>query len=157
MWLGFSFSNLSAFSYLSICLYLRAVRSFLRVGLSHLDTIKNVIILLIHRLISVSALRDVEDTSHFLLVCPLFITHRETLTANINEILKRNNVDFIVHIELYLYGHSSLKKLYCQKILAATIEYIESTNRLSTLILPLTLSSFFYFIWSCCVSTFLFF
>ena len=94
-------------------------------------------------------MRGVEDTSHFLLFRPLFISHRETLTANINEILRRNNVDCIAHAELYLYGHSSLQKLYYQKIIAATIGYIESTNRFSTLILPLNLCSFFYFIWSC--------
>ena len=77
-------------------------------------------------------MRGVEDTSHFLLFCPLFITHRETLTASINEILRRNNVNFIANTELYLYGHSSLKKFDNQKILAATIEYIKSTNRFST-------------------------
>ena len=75
-------------------------------------------------------MRGVEDTSHFLLFCPHFITHREILTASINEILRRNNVDFIANTELYLY--SSLKKLDNKKILAATIEYIKSTNRFST-------------------------
>ena len=59
----------------------------LRVGLSHLryhkkrhnfaDTLSDI------RL----CMRDVEDTSHFILFCPFFITHRETLTASINEIL----------------------------------------------------------------------
>ena len=82
----------------------------LRVGLSHLryhkkrhtfaDTPSDICL----------CMRGVEDTSHFLLFCPLFITHRETLTASINEILRRNNVNFIANTELYLYGHSSLKK-----------------------------------------------
>ena len=77
--------------------------------------------------------RGVEDTSHFLLFCPLYIiTHRETLTARVNEILRKNNLDFIANTELYLYGHSSLKNLDNQKILEATIEYIKNTKRFST-------------------------
>ena len=75
-------------------------------------------------------MRGVGDTSHFLLFCPFYITHRETLSASINE--GRNNVNFIANTELYLYGHSSLNKLDNQNILAATIEYIKSTNRFST-------------------------
>ena len=65
--------------------------------------------------------RGVEDTSHFLLFCPFYITHRETLNARVNEILRRNNLDFIENTELYLYGHSFLKNLDNQKILAARI------------------------------------
>ena len=76
--------------------------------------------------------RGVEDTSHFLLFFPFYITQRETLNARVNEILRRNNLDFIANTELYLYGHSSLKNLDNQKILAATIEYIKNTNRFST-------------------------
>ena len=52
--------------------------------------------------------RGVEDTSYLLLFCPSYITHGGTLTASINEILRRNNLDFIANTELYLYGHSSL-------------------------------------------------
>ena len=48
----------------------------------------------------------------------------ETLNARVNEILRRNNLDFIANTELYLYGLSSLKNLDNQKVLAATIEYI---------------------------------
>ena len=33
--------------------------------------------------------RGFEDTSHFLLFCPLYITHREILTARVNEILRK--------------------------------------------------------------------
>ena len=104
----------------------------LRLGLSHLryhkkrhnfaDTPSDICL----------CMRGVEDTNRFLFFCSLFITHRETLTASINEILRRNNVDFIANTELYLYGHSSLKTLDNQKILAATIEYIKSTNPFST-------------------------
>ena len=39
--------------------------------------------------------RGVEDTSHFILFCPLYITHKETLTARVNEILRKNNMDCI--------------------------------------------------------------
>ena len=77
-------------------------------------------------------MRGIEDTSHIILFCPLFITYGEILTARINEILRKNNVDFIAKTELYLYGHSSLKKFDNQIILAATIEYIKSTNQFST-------------------------
>ena len=81
----------------------------------------------------VSARKCVEDTSHFIFFsAPFYITHRETLTARLNEILRRNNLDFIANTELYLYGHSSLRNLDNQKILAATIENIKNTNRFST-------------------------
>ena len=87
----------------------------LRVGLSHLRYHKNR-----HNFANTSSdiclyMRGVEDTSHFLLFCLLFITHRETLTANISEIPRRNNAGFIANTELYLCGHSSLKKLDNQK------------------------------------------
>ena len=76
--------------------------------------------------------KGVEDTSHFLLFCPLYITHREILTTRVHEILRRNNLDFIANTELYLYGHPSFRNVDNQKILAATIEYIKNTNRFST-------------------------
>ena len=57
---------------------------------------------------------------------------RQILTAGINEITRRKNVDFIANTELYLYDHSSLNKLDNPKILVATIEYIKNTNRFST-------------------------
>ena len=104
----------------------------LRVGLSYLRYHKNR-----HNFVDTPSdiclcERGVEDTSRFLLFCPFYITHRETLNARVNEILRRNNLDFIANTELYLYGHSSLKNLDNQKILAATIEYIKNTNRFST-------------------------
>ena len=95
---------------------------------------------------------------HFILFCPLYITHRETLTARVNEMLRKNNMDFIANTELYLYGHSSLKHLDNQKILEATIEYIKNTNRpidldyASHASLPLYRSVFklyFCFVWLC--------
>ena len=112
-------------------IYLRHLFQF-RVGLSYLRYHKN-------RYNSAGTPSDiclcrrgVEDKSHFLFFCPVYLTHRETFTARVNEILRRNNLDFITNTELYLYRHSSLKNLDTQKILAATIEYIKNTNRFST-------------------------
>ena len=104
----------------------------LRVGLSYLRYHKNR-----HNFADTTSdiclcKRGVEDTSHFLLFCPFYITHRETLTARVNDILRKNNLDFIANTELYLYGHSSSKNVDNQKILAATREYIKNNNRFST-------------------------
>ena len=51
----------------------------------------------------------IEDTSHFLLSCPLYLTQRASLVSSVNEILYRKNLNHLENrLELYLYGNHSL-------------------------------------------------
>ena len=50
--------------------------------------------------------RGVEDTRHFLLLCPYYATQRATLISSVNEILLNNNLPpFENHLQLLLYDH----------------------------------------------------
>ena len=102
----------------------------LRVGLSHLrhhknrhnfaDTPSNICL----------CNNGVEDTRHFLLFCPFYISQRVILTNCVNEILRMNNLTFTGNFaDLYLYGHPSLNHSENRKILIASVEYIKNTNR----------------------------
>ena len=51
----------------------------------------------------------IEDTLHFLLLCPFYVRHRTALTTCVEEILHRNNLNDLKNSKnLYLYGHPSL-------------------------------------------------
>ena len=73
----------------------------------------------------------VEDTLHYLLHCSLHTNHRTSLISIVEEILTRNNLNLVSinSVETFLYGHSSLDIADNQKIVCATLEFIESTNR----------------------------
>ena len=74
-----------------------------------------------------------EDTRHFLLICPFYVRHRQSLTSCVYRILEKNNLEVTNDtIDVYLYGHSSLDDRDNRKILEATIEYVKCTNRFST-------------------------
>ena len=74
----------------------------------------------------------IENISHFFLYCPFYITHRESLTSSVNDILTRNNLTIPQDpSELYLYGHPSLSISENKSILLATASFIKSTNRFS--------------------------
>ena len=74
----------------------------------------------------------IENISHFFLYCPFYITHRESLTSSVNDILTRNNLTIPQDpTELYLYGHPSLSISENKSILLATTSFIKSTNRFS--------------------------
>ena len=73
-----------------------------------------------------------EDTKHFLLYCPFYATHRAVLSKFVNDILQKNQITTVNdYVHLYLYGHSSLSITENRKILAATIDFIEKSNRFS--------------------------
>ena len=74
---------------------------------------------------------SVENTSHFLLYCPFYITHREKMITLVNNVLRDRNLSVIVNTELLLYGHASLSNSDNQNILSATLNYIRCTNRFS--------------------------
>ena len=75
----------------------------------------------------------VEDTNHFLFLCPFCKAQRETLVTNVIGILQKYNLN---HLEnqsnLYLYGHREINITDNKKILVSTIKYIKETQRFST-------------------------
>ena len=77
--------------------------------------------------------QGVEDTSHLLFFCPLYISQRTTLKTIVNEILLQYN---LVHLEnqlqLYLYGDVSINYVGNRKIIISTVKYIKDTRRFST-------------------------
>ena len=72
--------------------------------------------------------QGVEDTSHFLFFCPLYISQRTTLKTSVNEILLQYNFTHLENqLQLYLYGHIGNRK-----ILISTVKYIKDTRRFPT-------------------------
>ena len=75
----------------------------------------------------------IEDTHHYLLVCPFYTNHRVVLKSEFEKILHDNDViEFNFSVDLFLYGHSSLECSDNMKLLAFTLKYIRNTNRLTT-------------------------
>ena len=73
----------------------------------------------------------IDDTHHYILKCPFYISHRDVLTSCVNEILRNKNLIVPTNsVDLYLYGHSSLSHADNKKIIEATLEYVKNTNRL---------------------------
>ena len=61
--------------------------------------------------------QGIEDTSHFLLLCPSCVIQRVTLVSSVNEILlKANKNNLESQLQLHLYGDPSItKRLFCQQ------------------------------------------
>ena len=77
--------------------------------------------------------QGVEDTRHFLLACPLYVTQRVNLLTRINEILQKYKLDHLGdQLNLYLYGHNSINFVDNRDILISTLNYIKETRRFST-------------------------
>ena len=77
--------------------------------------------------------QDIESSSHFILSCPFYATHRAVLQNDVNAILQSNNLNFDENqLNLFLYGHSTLNPSNNRKILLATVNYIKNTRRFST-------------------------
>ena len=75
----------------------------------------------------------VEDTNHFLFLCPLYATQRATLIASVNAIVQKYNLEILINeSHLYLYGHRSLVFADNKQILLSTINFIKETRRFST-------------------------
>ena len=76
--------------------------------------------------------QGVEDTHHFLILCPFYVTRRVNLIKNVNEILLKNNLPhFENQTQMLLYGNDSLNYADNKKILIATLKYIKDTRRFS--------------------------
>ena len=70
-----------------------------------------------------------EDTSHFLLHCTFYTTHREVLSNCALDILRKNQITNVNDlVNLYLYGHPSLNIIDNRSILTTTIEFNQSTT-----------------------------
>ena len=73
-----------------------------------------------------------EDTKHFLLNCHLYILPRQKLNTSIINILAANQLQHLFDdINLYLYGHHSLRFYENKCILLSTIIFIKETGRFS--------------------------
>ena len=76
-----------------------------------------------------------ESTSHFLLECPLFSTHRQELLQLVHSTLFLNDLDGnnvnLVHI--LLYGHKNISDIENMTILESVIEFIRKSGRFSRL------------------------
>ena len=104
----------------------------LRVGLSPLRSHKN-----LHNFIDTPSgncicNHGIEDTNHFLLLCPLFITQRASLMANVTAILLKYNFDNLLNkSHLLLYGHRTIVFSDNRQIVLSTIKFIKETQRFS--------------------------
>ena len=101
----------------------------LRVGLSPLRSHKNR-----HNFIDTpsdicTCNQGVEDTHHFLFLCPFYTNQRRTLMNNVNNILQKSNLTLPVESNLYLYGHPKIDHLDNRHIIISTIKYIKETCR----------------------------
>ena len=70
--------------------------------------------------------QGVEDTIHYLFICPIFAIQRISLLDTVTRILQTNNIGHVEHcVSLYLYGHNLLSEFENKNILLATIRYIK--------------------------------
>ena len=75
--------------------------------------------------------KGVEDTNHFLITCPFYITPRSVLISIVENLLQRHNLTVTNFGELLLYGHPSLDESENRIIILATLEFINQTKRFS--------------------------
>ena len=74
----------------------------------------------------------IEDTFHFLFLCPSYATQRATLVTSVIDILQKNNLNHLGNqLQLYLYGQDSISYTDNRIILLSTIKYIKDTRRFS--------------------------
>ena len=75
----------------------------------------------------------IEDTNHFLFLCPFFATQRATLSGSVIQILHKYNLNHLDNqSHLYLYGDPFINFVDNRNILLSTIKYIKETRRFST-------------------------
>ena len=101
----------------------------LRVGLSHLRYHKKR-----HRFADTPSDKclcktGVEDTHHFLIICPFYNRHRNALFAHVEPILQKHDLVITNFVKILLYGHPSLNVTENGTILLATLEFIDKTKR----------------------------
>ena len=74
----------------------------------------------------------IEDTKHFLFVCPFYINQRASLVATVSRILQKYNlVNLVNQSHLYLYGHKTIDFADNKQIISSTIKFIKETERFS--------------------------
>ena len=73
-----------------------------------------------------------EDTTHYLLKCPIFNNQRQVLLSKIRDILQENGLDVEISSRILLYGCPTHPFCENNKIIRATLTYIISTERLSS-------------------------
>ena len=75
----------------------------------------------------------VEDTEHFLLLCPSFVVQRQNLLAEILPLLQPfgyANLSNELQAQLLLYGDENLPNDVNRNILELTLRFIKETGRL---------------------------
>ena len=73
--------------------------------------------------------RGIEDTNHFLFLCPFFALQRATLASSVIQILQKYNLNhFGNQSHLYLYGHPIINLADNRKIILSTIKYIKESR-----------------------------
>ena len=74
----------------------------------------------------------IEDTNHFLFLCPFFAIHRATLASNVIQILQKYNLNHLGNqLHLYIYGHPIINLADNRIIILSTIKYIKESRRFS--------------------------
>ena len=69
--------------------------------------------------------QGIEDTNHFLFLCPFFATRR---VINVIAILQKFDLTRLGNqSHLYLYGHRTINFAEIRKVLLSTIQYIKET------------------------------
>ena len=78
--------------------------------------------------------KGVEDTHHFLFVCPFYNNQRTILKPNVEAILNEKNLNVVenLSVDLFLYGHNLLPPADNGKIISHVLDFIKNTNRLLT-------------------------
>ena len=75
----------------------------------------------------------VEDTSHYLLTCPFYASHREVLFSSVDNVIRNKQLNKALNsADLFLYGDPSLSTSDNLTIVSATLDYIDKTNRLTS-------------------------
>ena len=77
--------------------------------------------------------QGIEDTSHFLLLCPLYINPRLSLHATANDLVLKYNLPISQrNYRFFLYGHHLMNHDDNKSMLVATIKFIKETKRFSS-------------------------
>ena len=77
--------------------------------------------------------QGIEDTNHFLLVCPFYDTQRLILVTRVTEILQQYSLENLVNqYKIYLYGERSIAFADNKIIILSTINFIKETKRFAT-------------------------
>ena len=106
---------------------------YLRLGLSPLRCHKNNHGFLDTPLANCLCNTGIEDTNHFLFVCPLFDVQRVILVTRVTDILQKYNlVNLANDCKLYLYGQRTIDFADNRIILLSTINFIKETWRFIT-------------------------